>query len=86
MKHDHDDREHEHYCGHCYGTFKCSMGCTIDIVDGKRLGGTSVCDACENKGVCTGCYALKSEQAAFCPRPFEHDDAGIAPPIDTSSD
>ena len=72
-----DERKHEHYCGGCGGTFLCWHACPTDTQQGERLGGVAVCGDCENKGVCTGCYALKSEQAAFCPRPFEHDDAGI---------
>lgn len=77
--------EHTHYCGHCGKTFPCWAACVVDVEHDKRLGGTSVCDDCENKGVCTGCYALKSEPAAFCPRPFEHDDAGIQSSSDSDN-
>jgi len=37
---------HEHYCRVCFEPLRCDLDCVTDRVDGRLLGGSSLCEDC----------------------------------------
>lgn len=40
------DWEHLHFCRECYCEVGCSLGCDVEVVDGKAYSGSALCFDC----------------------------------------
>lgn len=41
---------HWHFCTECYSDVGCSLDCLTEVVDGRALGGSTLCLDCSLKG------------------------------------